>query len=283
MSLGLRTLVGLLLMLIVCTSWAASGMDHVASLFALGSSARALGLGDAFCAQADLGTGVWYNPAGLAWDEHITLASFLARDFGAISYGSVTFALPYIAVGVTQLDSGDIPLRNGTLRYTSRALVGGAGLRLGPVSLGIRGKLYALSAPDSANGWAVDPALLLVTDIVRIGMVWENAWSEPIRYSDGHVEAWVPSLTAGASASLGLTSDVRWVVALAGRHVFAVSPTLHAGVELWIGPLAVRAGYDGDSVTFGLGVEFSSYALDWAYAEHGDLGDAHRVSLTFRF
>jgi len=281
MRLGRRVAVGL--MILVCASWAAMAMDHVASLFALGSSARALGLGDAFCGQADLGTGVWYNPAGLAWDEDITLTSFLARDFGAISYGSVTLALPYIAVGITQLDSGDIPLRSGTLRYISRALVGGAGARVGPVSLGVRGKLYALSAPDTAKGWAVDPSLLLVTDIIRVGVVWENAWSEPIRYSDGHVEAWVSSLMAGASASLDLASDVRWTVVLAGRRLFAGSPALLAGVELWVGPIAVRAGYDGDSVTFGLGVEFSSYALDWAYAEHGDLGDAHRVSLTFRF
>jgi hypothetical protein len=275
---------GVVALLIVCCA-AGSGyaMDHVAGLLSLGSSARALGMGDAFCALADEGTGVWYNPAALAWDEAITLGSFLARDFGAIAYGALTLGLPHAALGITQLDSGAIPVPDGTLRYVSRALVGAAAIRFGPVALGVRGTLYTIVRPREASGWAIDPAIQMVTELLRIGAVWENAISEPVRHAEGHVEPWTPAVNVGAATSMDVGDGIRWTVLLEGRGLFAPTPLLTGGAELAVGPVAIRTGYDGKGLTFGIGVVFLSYALDWAYTDHPGLGEAHRVSVTFRF
>jgi hypothetical protein len=153
------------------------------------------------------------------------------------------------------------------------------------VAVGIRGKLYWLSEPEIATGWAIDPGLLIVTDIARVGVVLENAWSQAIRYAaDGHAEPWTRSLTVSAALTLELTPDVRWTAAVEGRALFAQrSARLMAGMDLGIGALALRAGFDGSSPTFGAGISFPGYALDWAYVAHADLGGGHRLSLTFRF
>jgi hypothetical protein len=234
--------------------------------------------------MANDGTALGSNPAGLALDEAIVLSSFLARDYGAVSYGAVAASFPYGGVQLSQIDSGPIATPDGALRYIARSLVGGAAAGFGPVAVGVRGKLYWLSNPATASGWAVDPGILVVTEWLRVGIVLENAWSRAVRFADGHDEPWMRSLTFAVAMSVEAVSDVWWTAMVEGRDLFARRPArLAAGTEVWIGPLALRAGFDGTSPTFGLGIQFSRYALDWAYGAHADLGGGHRLSLTFRF
>ncbi|UCF10414.1 MAG: hypothetical protein JSW65_01665 [Candidatus Bipolaricaulota bacterium] len=279
-----RHIVAWLSLLAVACALPVRAMDNVAALLSLGSSARALGAGGAFSALADGGTGVGSNPAGLAWDEDVTVSSFLARDFGALSYGAISVALPHVGAQLSQIDSGPIATPEGTLRYVARSLVGGGGAAVGPVAAGARAKLYWLVEPGEATGWSIDAAALLSTTWVRGGVVVENAWSQPVRFADGHEEPWMRSLTLAAAVSAEPMADLRWTLLLEGRGIFARSaPRLLAGLEVWFGPVALRAGFDGTSPTFGVGLQFSSYAMDWAYVAHADLGGGHRLSLSFRF
>lgn len=47
--------------------------------------------------------------------------------------------------------------------------------------------------------------------------------------------------------------------------------------------LALRAGTDNGRLTFGGGICFKPFALDYAFIGHDDLGDTHRISLTARW
>jgi hypothetical protein len=179
-----------LLLIFVFVGTEGAPYANSAAIFELGTSGRALGMGGAFLALADDESTAFYNPAGLGFLHGIGLSSLYARQFDALNYAAIGLTLPYFGATVLQLDSGWIETTEGGFRYTSRAGILSVGFAIGPIGLGGRFKLYRVAEPYSANGWAFDPALLIVTDIVRIGLLLENGYAQAIEFSDGHTEAW---------------------------------------------------------------------------------------------
>jgi len=261
----------------------AMAYDGVGAVFSLGSSGRSLGMGGAFMALADDEGCVLSSPAGLGWVRQIGITSLLASGFGGIGYGAVGFAMPYVGAGAVILDSGAIPTNDGSFRYASQGGVASLGIPIGPVALGVRGRLLRVSSPIEGSGWAIDPAILVAANGIRVAMMFEGAMSGPVVYASGSSEAWNPSIRLGAAVTLEPSADVLWSASFEAVGLFSVSPHLTAGLEAWIGGLGARAGFDGRGPTFGLSVRFASLQFDWAYAMRNDLGDSHRVSFTFRF
>jgi len=279
-----RCLCVLLLLLVVgVVVLPAGAYEGVGAIFSLGSSGRGLGMGGAFMALADDEGCVLYSPAALGRYEGIGLTSLLASGFGGIVHGVVGFAVPYFGVSAIVLDSGAIPADAGSFRYASQGFVASVGVPIGPVALGVRGRLLRVSSPTDGKGWAVDPAILVVLDSIRIGLMYEAALSGPVVYETGSNEEWVPSLRLGAAVTLAPSPDVLWSTSFEAVGLFSTSPHLAAGLEAWIGGLGARVGFDGVGPTFGLSVRFASLQFDWAYAMRSDLGDSHRVSFVFRF
>lgn len=261
----------------------AVAVENVAGLFAIGASARALGLGGAFCALADDEGGVFHNPAGLGQLEGINLSTLFVQQFGGVSFGTVTVGVPYVGVSVLVLDSGLIPTADGSIRYSSQGVVGSAGVPLGPVGLGVRWRLFRLSSPFEGQGWALDPAVLIATETIRIGFIFEGAISSPVAYEGGAEEAFDRSLRLGAALALEPADDVRWNATFEAGGLFSGGADLAAGLEAWIGGLGARVGFDGEGPTFGLSLRFETLELDWAYTSRADLGGSHRVALALRF
>lgn len=275
------TLIGLIFFAV-----AGSGAQfaNVAAIFQLGTGGRPLGMGGAFLALADDETAAFYNPAGLGWLDRIGVTSLFAREFEVVSYGALGFALPYFGITLMQIDSGWISTgEEEGFRYVSQAGILSSGLRIGPVGLGGRWKLYRVREPYSAVGWAFDPALLVVTDFVRVGLLFENPYSRPIAFEDGHTEEWEAGLRLGAAVTLKPSDRVRWNAVFETCGLFLTDTRMAGGVEAWIGGLAARVGHDGSRATFGLTVRFDNFQVDWAYAALTELAASHRVSLTFRF
>lgn len=255
---------------------------HVAAIFDLSTSARAAGMGGAFVALSDDESAVFYNPAGLGWVDNVSFSSLLARQFDAVNYASLQFALPYFGAAVIYLDSGPIEGDEDTFSYTSGGGIVSTGFNIGPVGIGGRFKVYRTTSPNDATGWALDPALLVVTDIIRVGVMVENAYSEPIVFFS-HTEGWTPRTRIGIAMTLAAGDGVEVNATVEGAGLFSGSPRLYAGFETYVDGLAVRVGYDGDGATFGLSVRFSSFQIDWAYITRGAFPDTHRVSLGVRF
>jgi len=260
----------------------ASQYGNVAAIFDLSPSARAAGMGGAFVALADDESAVFYNPAGLGWIHNISLSSLVARQFDAVNYASLQLALPYFGAAILYLDSGPIEQGEETFRYSSGGGVVSTGFNIGPVGIGGRFKVYRTTLPNEIIGWAFDPALLVVTDIVRVGLLVENAYSEPIVFPS-HTEDWTPRTRIGIALTLSPSAGVGVNASVEGAGLFSSSPHLCAGVETYVDGLAARIGYDGEGATFGLSVRFSLFQMDWAYITRDAFPDTHRVSLEFRF
>jgi hypothetical protein len=261
----------------------ATGFEQVGALFELGSSARGLGMGGAFTALVDDEGAVLHNPAALGWFEGIGVSSLYVSQFGGISYGALGVALPYVGADVLLLDSGLIEVEGGTFRYSSQAFVASTGFAVGPIGMGLRWRWLQVSSPDVGEGWSLDPALLVVTNIVRAGAMLEGALSSAMTYQSGSEEDWPIALRVGIALCMAPAPEVQWSAAFEASGLFTSSAKLSLGVETWISGLGARAGYDGESLTYGLSVRFVGLQLDWAYASRADLGDSHRVALSFRF
>jgi hypothetical protein len=128
----------------------------------------------------------------------------------------------------------------------------------------------------------VDPALLVDAGVVRVGLVYEGAFSVPVAYEESS-ESWPKQLRIGASLSLSPTEDVLWSLAVEGAGLLGPNPRWLGGIEAWIGGLGARIGYDGSGPTFGLSIRFPSLEISWAYAARSDLGSSHRLSVSFHF
>jgi hypothetical protein len=242
-------------------------------------------MGGAFLALADDENAAYYNPAGLAWLHGIGLTTLFARQLEAATYGSVGLALPHFGVTLLCLDSGWIPSgeEEDGFRYVSQAGVFSFGFSIGPVGIGARWKAYQVREPYTAMGWALDPALLVVTETVRFGLMLENLYSEPITFENAHEEAWRSRIRLGAAVTLVLPEGVSWNAAVEAAGLFSAEPQFAGGIEAWLAGLAARVGTDGAESTFGLTAQFSNFKLDWSYALGIGLIGTHRISLTFRF
>jgi len=277
-----RGILALVLALVLATG-TAFATENAAGLFGIGASARALGLGGAFCALADDEGAVFHNPAGLPALEGLALSSLFVQHFGGVAYGTATLAIPYVGLSGFFLDSGPIPIDGGSIRYASQGLAASAGLPIGPAGVGLRWRFYRVSNPIRGEGWALDPALLIVVDGLRIGFLYEGALSSPIAYESGTEETFEQALCLGAALTLEPGQGVLWNAVFEASGLFSPTASLAAGLEAWIGGLGARVGFDGQGPTFGLSIRFTTLQIDWAYASRSDLGDSHRVSLSLRF
>ncbi len=276
----------LMLVFLACatlTGVAAAGAENAAGLFELGLSARAFGVGGAFTALADDESSVLHNPAALGTLRGMGFTSLFVRQFGGVSYGAVGVATSYVGLAAVFVDSGWIESGASGFRYASQGIVASAGVPVGPVSFGARWRFYRASSPASGSGWSFDPAALLDFDVVRVGVVYEGAFTQGIVYAGGGEESWDQQVRVGLVVRLSPSEDVVWSVTADGIDLLGLSPRLAAGIEAWIGGFGARMGFDGIGPTFGVSLRFDGLELDWAYAIRADLGDSHRVSLSLRF
>jgi hypothetical protein len=228
-------------------------------------------------------TAVIHNPAALGTLTDVGISSLVVRQFGGVTYGSLSLAMPWVGFNVSLLDSGIILSPQGAFRYATQALTISGGVPVGPLGIGTRWRYLRVSSPGSGGGWSLDPALLLTVGSIRIAALFESALSAPISYDSGADEAFDPSLRLGIAATLSPSPDIWWNAAFEVSGAFSSAAQLVAGLEAWIGGLGARVGYDGQGPTFGLTARVSGLQLDWAYAMRADLGNSHRVSLNFRF
>ena len=271
---------GLVVGLVAGQAW---GFENVAGLVHLGASARGLGLGGAFSALVDDESAVFYNPAALGAYEGVGVTSLFAQQFGGIAYGVIGVAVPYFGAGILALDSGAIASGATTFRYASQGVVASVGVPVGPVGLGVRWRFYRISSPFNGSGWSVDPSILVATEMLRLSLVYESAFSTPVSYAGGAEEAWDRGLRIGAAMTLSPGEGILWSPAVEVGGLFTPSIEWLAGLEAWISGIGARVGYDGEGPTFGLSVRFESLQIDWAYAMRSDLGNSHRVTFTLRF
>lgn len=278
-----QVIFALVLLAVSTIAWSGWSLGFTGSAFDLGASARGLGLGGAFTALVDDETAVIHNPAALGQFESVGISSLYVRQFGGVTYGSVSVAMPWIGLNMALVDSGLIPSLQGAFRYSSQTLAIAGGIPIGPVAIGVRWRYLNVSSPNSGSGWTIDPALLIDAGSIRVAAVFESIYSAPVHYESGASESFDPSVRLGIAATLSPSPDVWWNAAFEAAGLFGAQAAFAAGLEAWIGGMGARVGYDGYGPTFGLTIRLHGLQFDWAYAMRSDLGGSHRASLTFRF
>lgn len=252
---------------------AGAGQGYVGGgiLFEVAAGARSAGMAGVGLALPPADA-LFANPAGLAWATGVQILSTYSNPFGAAHLGAVSVGLPGLAGAGIVLDAGTIG--PGLTFRTAGALLG-AGLRLGPLGVGVRARLLRPVAPVSGVGGALDLALLWRGPI-HVGAVWKSL----VARAPVPGESWPAELAMGVA----LPVDLGGLLLTIAGDVSDVSgtPSFALGAEMGVDGLAVRAGFSVNAIAVGGTVAWNLFALDWALILHPVLPPAFRVSFTVR-
>ncbi len=267
----------------------------------LDANARAVALGGAYTALANDSNALLYNPAGLgrinrneatfmhdAYVQGVSqeyLALGLTQGFGGslnyLSFGNVTR---------TTINNPDGTL--GTFGLSDLALSGGYGRRFldDELSLGAGLTFLRESVDDaSASGAALDagalyspkrvPGLALGLSLLNVGPDVKFASAKTPLPTTGRLGAAYRFEGLGARHTAAL--DVSQQRADAFRFGLGFE-------SIVMRMMALRLGFTtrndaGIGLTGGVGWAWDALAIDYAFSPYGDLGMAHRISLTYRW
>lgn len=265
-----------------------------------GASARVFSMGSAFVGLADDPSALFFNPAGLSsmqgseFDLHHnsylagTFQETLVYGFNAGDMGGMAGSLNYINWGTLDLrDSSGLP--QGNYNDSDVAFRFGWGRELGngfSAGLALRGVQEKIinSLYNSLNwmgGLLYSPVPSLRLGVSYLGLGASDA-------GQNLAENW----QGGGSYRLTYEKNDSVLLSLSGQWQPGGVSRLQGGVEgNWDGLLFLRAGYqfplDGQiagnssAYSFGAGLKWMEFSLDYAYVPYGDFGVSHRVSLGY--
>ena len=274
---------------ILAVSLTSYGEEYIstASLFEMGISVRAIGMGGTFIAIADDEAATFYNPAGLASLESPRFSSFYARPFSSYSYSALGAAGHNWGSSLLLLDSDTLLERDlygnpiGAFRYTSTGLLLGLGAQLaGGYSAGMQLKAYGVAFPVGGYGFALSPCLLYEQEPFSAGLIRRNLLDTQIHYADAHSEPWARDLAVGLAwrTDNGLCA-IDFTENLITRGDISC---LRLGLESTrFHPIVLRAGTNRDWSSVGLSLHVKELRIDLAYLVHHALPASYLVSLTW--
>ncbi len=269
------------------------------SFLTMGTGARALGMGSAFCAVTDDADAVYWNPAGLVFLFKPEITGLHISLWEDTLYDSLNYAHPInkigtFGAGVIRLSTDEIEKRESPLdqavtfsdtqtafflaygRNIYKTVFGGINLKA------INQKIDSYSD----TGWGMDVGLLWnVTANFSTGLNLQNALTPILKLKV--VEEKYP-LNAKFGVAYHLFNVLprhnnKITLAIDVDETEGLTTKQHYGLEYWIeNRFALRGGYSENNLTGGLGVRYRNFQCDYAFAPH-ELGETHRFSFTARF
>lgn len=279
-----------------------SGAGWVTSLSALGASARADALGDAFVGVADDPSALFFNSAGLSQLKTASFSinhnSYLAGSFEetllfglhAGSLGGFAAALQYVSWGgIDKRDAYGVP--QGSFNDSDAAFSVGWGLPVvDGLSLGLALHGSQQKIVDSLyTGFSGDLGLLwFPRPNLRVGLAYTGLGT--------HLAGFAPvqDLHLGLSALLDLGRGSKLQPLLAGDWEPRGVSRIQGGLEGTIDRACfLRLGYQAalennqigglTGFTAGAGLLIGRVRLDYAFVPYGDMGISHRISVGYEF
>lgn len=260
-----------------------------------GAGARSLGMGKAFTGLSDDATAIYYNPAGLAYQNplqislnHVMLFYDTMFDFVAITYpvsGVGTFGVAYTRLGSTGFEGRDVqwkPLGNFDLANQAVTLSYAKDI-ISWLGIGINLKLISENIFEkNAIGYGAD-----------VGLMWVP--SEYFSFGLSIINALPPSIKLNQTAeNFPIVIKSGFALKLFGERIIPVIDMekelskkelkFRFGLEGYpLQNLALRVGMDETEITFGIGYTFMKYyKFDYSLSSQ-ELGFSHRASFTLAF
>lgn len=295
----------ILALLVVAASFQSQANAGVAAdplkfLF-LDSNSRAVALGGAYTALANDSSALHYNPAGLARATGHSASFMHNQYFESVSQEQMAYASPWGAgIGLNYVDYGST--QRTTLSNPSGTGLGSVAMSDLSVSVGYARSIFpGLSiglaekfieetiAGVSAEGYATDVGIAFSPAEIRhlkTGVAIQNI-GPTIKFKNAE-ESLPLNLRLGAAYDASdnpngfiLTADI----SRERREDFLFGVGIESRV---IQTMPIRLGYNsridaGPGITAGIGWDFKRGSVDYSIVPFGDLGVAHRISLSWRW
>jgi hypothetical protein len=286
----------------VSVAFASSPGTTGAEVLKIGVGARAIAMGEAYAAQADDVSSLYWNPGGLALMEERQASFMYDQMYQGLNYSNAAIGIPlengavggslsYLGYGnIDGYDSAGTP----TGEQSAHSTVGTLGASwlgnqwsLGANIKGVQEKLADESATGAAfdlGGTVIYPKPVL-GGTMRFALVERNMGSglEFLNQRDP-----LPTeFRAGVAAVQMLNKKLN--VSIDYAMPKADDASVQGGAEYWMVPyFALRAGYttsknEGSGMRAGVGIRVKGFSFDYAYASGGELGMLHRYEVSFRF
>jgi len=270
------------------------------NILKIDTGARPVALGGSYCGISDDINAAQYNPAGLGqiqrqeimvthneWFQEIR-SEFLGYGIPLNEYWSLGIALNYMYVnGLTEWDEtgnikgGKFGAYNGLATIT-------AGTEISEdMYFGVSLKALQESVDNKSSlAYAGDAGLLCKMDDFRVGLAVQNAGTKVKIGEDGFD---MPMNIRGGVSYAMLENSL--LVACDVNKPLDNKLEIRGGVEWWLAePFALRAGYrtninknEGLGISAGFGLKLSDYLIDYSFLPYGDIGNTHRLSLSYKF
>ncbi|MFH1725393.1 MAG: PorV/PorQ family protein [Elusimicrobiota bacterium] len=279
--------------------WGGAGAEPLNFLF-LDADARPVGLAGAYTALASDANALLYNPAGLARTDRLE-TTFMHNEyfqgvaqeyFGLASAQGWGANLNFLRFGDVPRTTISQPGGTGETATLNDIAVGlGYGRTVLPgLSAGIGAKwIRETIAGISAGGLAFDAGALYDVPAVErltLGMSVQNM-GRTVTYQQAR-ENLPLNLRMGAAYRFALGGQ--WnTLSLDVTKERSQSPNMAVGVETVVaGALPLRMGYGtrndaGPGIAAGIGWLLGDNRMDYAFEPFGELGSAHRFSVTWRW
>ncbi len=305
-----RAILGAAALLSTCAAHAGAASDvgsRAAPFLRAPVGARWTGMGGAASTLAEDATALSYNPAGLAEARGLSLTSEYVSGLVGSDRQYLGAALPVgeaggVGVAFRRWGYGE---ENRTLADASGAFAGSAGTfdasdLAVEVGYGTRVSVFRVGA--LRVGATVGFVRQKVDDVtgdgafLTLGARWEDrAGRLRLAAAARHLGTKIEFLSGGArppsEGVLGISYRLVPSLLVSGDLSYAEDGRENIRLGAAWSPsewIVFRGGYDAandadDGFSLGLGVAHEGAALDYAYAPFGDLGEDHRVSLTYEF
>ncbi|HHS13153.1 MAG TPA: PorV/PorQ family protein [bacterium] len=290
--------------------WGQQGTAGLESVFSVGVGARALGLGGASTAYPDDASAFHWNPAGMMVVPRKSLGFtlttlFEGTDFQFVGYIHPTLGIGTFGVGIYYMGTGGIkqtewdPSHSIIIEgeefgfWTGKLTLAYALTVLKGFSIGTNlNVIRQVMWNNSTNGFGLDlglhygrdggsgllsgtyagiHAINVIPPRLKLGVTTEN---EPFVIRGGAAKRFT---LGGGSHHWLILGDVSYCQY---RDIM-----YHIGTEYsWDRHVFLRVGYDNGELSFGGGLEYANFQIDYATSRIGDplfFARSHRFTLTY--
>jgi hypothetical protein len=277
-------------------------------------SARASAMANAFTGISNDGAAVFFNPGGLVQTSGYELSSTYISLFDGVQGGSVVYSMSrsekrsmaffgqfLTATEIKTLadDAGNYLGTDGEFGYSDIIVgISDSHVLTDLLNLGVSIK-YIMESIDgnSASAVVADIGVLNQTanEDLKMGVTVKNLGKQITYFTDTKYKENLPTIV---TVGFGYHPDEKLFTDFEVNKPIKGDFTFRAGAEYLVHEMIkLRAGYNADAkdwktggdselfagLSFGFGVEWKKYTIDYAINSYGDLGFINQISLKMNF